>query len=506
VSRRIRVEAGTPPVVRNEILQIADIVAKDRGIKIDVIIAAMESAILKTVQIKYGEGKDFSVVVNRKTGEIEAYKLTTVVDVVSDAHNHISLEDARGISPDANVGDVLKDKIPSIDLGRVSAQAARHVVAQHISAAERETQFAEFSGRVGEIIVGIVKRVEFSGVIIDINRAEGVIRKSEMLPNEIVKVGERIRVLLAGLNSEPTGPLLQLSRTHPDFLKKLFEQEVPEVYDGVVKIVAAARDPGSKSKIAVATSDPNIDPIGACVGIKGSRVQAVVNELGGEKVDIAQWSDNPAMFIINGLAPAEVTRIMMEEAGNKATAVVPNDQLSIAIGRRGQNVRLASKLTGWTINITTEEEDAKARALESEKILNSFVSCLDVDEVVARLLMCDGYATIEDIASAQESELASIDGFDEDIAGEIKNRAATYMANVRTEVENLCKEQNVAKDLMEYELLRPELLERLVKAGIKTLNDLGDLSSDELLELAGDILDQSEATTLIMKVRENWFN
>ncbi|MDR2458686.1 MAG: transcription termination factor NusA [Holosporales bacterium] len=506
MNKRIKAEEGIPPIVRNEILQVADVVAKDKGIGIDVILSAMEDAILKTVQMKYGEEKTFSVIINRKTGEIEVYRLMTVVDVVSDINNHISLEAARDISQEASVDDVLKDRLPAMEFGRIAAKAARYVVMQHISTAERENQLKEFSNRIGEIIVGIVKRIEFSSVIIDINRTEGVIRKSEMLPNEVVKVGDRVRVLLVGLNSEPIGPLLQLSRTHPDFLKKLFEQEVPEVYNGVVRIMAVARDPGSKSKMAVTTSDPNIDPIGACVGIKGSRVQAVVNELGGEKIDIIQWSDNQAMFIINGLSSAEVTRIVMEESGNRVTVVVPNDQLSVAIGRRGQNVRLASKLTGWTINVTTEEEDTKARAKESERILSAFSDCLDVDEVIARLLMGNGFTTIEEVANAKVAEIASIEGFDEDIATEIKDRAIAHMADIRSKVDDLCKARNVAKDLMEYELLRPELLEVLVKADIKTLNDLGDLSADELLEITGNMLSQSEAMTLIMKVRENWFN
>jgi N utilization substance protein A len=506
VNKRVVAERDSLPIVKNEILQIADVVAKDKGIKIDIILSAMETAILRTVQMKYGEDKEFSVVINRKTGEIEVYRLRTVVDAVEDINNQIQLSAAKEISPDINIGDVLQDKLPAMEFGRVSAQTARQVIVQQISIAERENQLEEFSGRVGEIIVGIVKRVEFSNVVLDIGRTEGIIRKSEMLPNEIFKVGDRMRVLLSGLNSEQVGPLLQLSRTNPNFLRKLFEQEVPEVYDGVVKIVAIARDPGSKSKIAVTTSDPNLDPIGACVGIKGSRVQAVVNELNGEKVDIVQWSDNPAMFIINGMSPVEVARIIMEEGGNRVTIVVPAEQLSSAIGRKGQNIRLVSRLTGWTINITTEEEDAKARAKESERVLNLFMSGLDVDDVVARLLMCDGYTSIDEIVSTPLQEIAAIEGFDDDIASEIKQRAEVYINNVKAKVGDLCKTNNVASELMECTLLKPELLELLVKAGIKTLNDLGDLSADELLDITGELLDKSEAMALIMKVRENWFN
>jgi N utilization substance protein A len=505
VSRKIKLEEKTPPVAKNEILQIADIVAKEKGIGIDDVISAMESAILKTAHMRYGEEKELSAVIDRKSGEIEIYRLLTIVDDVEDANKQILASDAKSIDPEAKVGDVLKSQLPSIEFGRISAQSARQVIFQKIGVAERAKQYEEFSGRVGEIITGIVKRIEYSNIIIDIGRTEGIIRKSETIPNEIFKVGDRIRVLLSGLNNEQTGPLLQLSRTHPNFVKKLFEQEVPEVYDGVVKIVAVARDPGSKAKIAVTTADPKLDPIGACVGIKGSRVQAVVDELKGEKIDVIQWSDNPAMFIVNSLAPAEVARIVIEKNENKVTVVVPDEQLSAAIGRRGQNVRLASKLTGWTISVTTEAKDAEARAQESERILNLFTTDLDVDDVVARMLMGEGYSSIEDIVNSSVLELSSIEGFDE-IAGEIYQRAVSRVNERKKEIEELCKEKGVAKDLMEYELLRPALLKQLVNADMKTLNDVGDLSVDELLEIAGNLLSEKEAETLIMKIRKNWLD
>ncbi len=507
MSRKIKLEENTRQVARNEILQVADMVAREKGIDREEILEAMESAILKTAQLKYGEEKNLEVVINRKSGEIELSRLLSVVDKVNNSNIEISLENALLAYPTIKTGDVIRDRLPALDFGRVAAQSARQVIIQKVRTAERQKQSEEFSGRIGEIITGVVKRVEYTDVIFDINgRTEGIIKKSEMIPNEIFRVGDRIKVLLVEINKEQTGPLLLLSRTHPDFLKKLFEQEVPEVYDGIIKIVSVSRDPGSKAKVAVTTTDPNLDPIGACVGLKGARVQAIVDELKGEKVDIILWSENPVIFIVNSLAPAEVLKIVMEEeSGDRVTAVVPDDQLSSAIGRRGQNVRLASKLTGWTINVTTESEETKARAKETARILNTFMNDLDVDEMVAHLLMGEGFSSIEDIALAPVSEISSIEGFDDEIADEIQQRAKTYITKKREEVFKLCDEKGVSPELKNYKLLKPKLLEALVKAGLKTLDDLGDLSKDELVEIAGDLLSESEAGTLIMKIRENWF-
>jgi N utilization substance protein A len=505
-SRKIKLEENdTFSAIRSEILQVADIVAKDKGIDKEDILDAMEQAILKTAQMKYGEEKDLSVVIDRKTGGVEIYRVLSVADDIDDVHRQITLDDAKNIDANAKLGDSIRDKLPLIDFDRVAAQSARQVIMQKVNAVERQRQYEEFVGRVGEIITGIVKRVEYSDVILDIGRTEGVLRKNDVIPGEILRVGDRIKVLLSELNSEQVGPLLHLSRTNPEFLKKLFEQVVPEIYDGVIKIVTVARDPGSKAKMAVTTSDPSLDPVGACVGVKGARVQSVVDELKGEKIDIIPWSDNPAMFMVNSLSPAEVSRIVMEETGNRVTAVVPGDQLSSAIGRRGQNVRLASKLTGYTISVTTEEEDAKARAQENSRILKEFTENLDIDEMVAHLLMGEGYSSVEDIANSSKSEISSIDGFDEDIAEEIQQRATAYMEKKKSEVAALCKDRGVSTELIEYSLLRPVLLEALVKADIKTLDDLGDLSTDELLDISGDLLSSREAAALIMKIRENWF-
>ena len=506
MSRKIKLEETTHSVVRSEILQVADIVARDKGIEREEILTAMEQAILKTAQMKYGEEKNLEAVIDRKTGEIEIYRLLTVCENIENSDRDISLSDAILRDPEAKVGDVLRDKLPTVEFGRVSAQSARQIIVQRVRTAERNKQYEEFLNRVGEIITGVVKRIEYSEIILDIGRSEGIIKKAEIIPNEIFKVGDRIKVLLSGLSKEQTGPLLQLSRTNPEFLKRLFEQEVPEIYDGIIRITSVARDPGSKAKIAVTTNDPNLDPIGACVGVKGSRVQAVVDELKGEKIDIIAWAENPAMFIVNSLSPAEVTKIVMEETGNRVTAVVPDDQLSSAIGRRGQNVRLASKLTGWTISVTTETEEAKLRAQENARILKTFMEDLDVDEMVAHLLMGEGYSSVDEIATSPISEISSIEGFDEDIANEIQQRAISYMTKKKDDVSKLCEEKGVSTELKDYKLLKPELLEVLVNSDIKTLDDLGDLSTDELMEVSGDLLTKSEAETLIMKIRENWFN
>ena len=488
MSRKIRVEEKKPVVIKNEVLQVAEIVARDKGIDKEDVIQAMEDAVLRTAQMKYGDEQNLEASIDRKTGEIEIFKIS------------------KPVEGEQNEEGVVKEKLPPIEFGRVAAQSARQIITQRVKVAERKKQYEEFSERVGDIITGAVKRVEFQDIILDIGRTEGVIKRSDMIPNESVKIGERIKFLLVGLNEDQNAPLLKLSRTHPDFLKKLFEQEVPEVYDGVIKIVAVARDPGSKAKMAVFSSDPNLDPIGTCVGLKGARVQAVVNELKGEKIDIVQWSENPALFIVNSLSPAKVLRIVMEETGNGVEAVVPNDQLSSAIGRRGQNVRLASRLTGWNISVLTEDEDAENRAKETSRLVKLFTESLDVDEMVAHLLIGEGYSSIRDLAEAGLSELSSIEGFDEDIASEITQRAKSFLDAKKAEIQKLCKEKGVDKDIMEYDLISPELLEVLINAGIKSLDDLGSLSTDELLDIAPDFLNQKEAETLIMGIREKWFD
>ncbi|MDR3030808.1 MAG: transcription termination factor NusA [Holosporales bacterium] len=505
MSRKIKVEDSPRIGIKNEILQVADIVARDKGIDREEVLEAMEDAIVKTAQMKYGEGKNLTARIDRKSGEIEVFRVWNIVDQIEDEDIEISLTNALIRDSEATIGGVIEDKLPAIEFGRVAAQAARQIIIQRVQLAERNNQYEEFSERVGDIITGIVKRIDFQDIILDIGRTEGIIKRSDIIPNETFKIGDRIKVLLVSLNSDQNGPLLYLSRTHPDFLKKIFEQEVPEIYDGVIKIMGVARDPGSKAKMAVASSDTSLDPIWTCVGVKGSRVQAVVNELKGEKIDIIQWSDNPAIFIVNSLTPAEVSRIVMEESGSCVDAVVPTDQLSAAIGRRGQNVRLASKLTGWNISIVTEEQDAENRAKESARLVKLLTENLDVDEIVAHLLIGEGYNSIYDLSVVNLSSLSSIEGFDDDIASEIKQRAVLFLENKKKDIEKLCKEKGVNDDILQYKMISPELLEALVKAGIKSLDDLGSLSTDELMEIAGDFLNKKESETLIMKIREKWF-
>ncbi len=491
--------------MKNEILQVADMVAKDKGIEKEEVLEAMEHAILKTAQLKYGAENNLLAQIDRKTGEISIFKVLTVVKEVTDPNKEISLEKAQEKQPDISYGEEIHDILPGIEFGRIAAQSARQVIIQKVRTAERNRQYEAFSNRVGDIITGMVKRIEFSDIILDIVKAEGILKKSDIIPNETFKIGDRIKVLLASVNKESAGPMLQLSRTSNEFMRKLFEQEVPEIYDGIIKIMAIARDPGSKAKIAVTTSDANLDPIGACVGVKGSRVQAVCDELKGEKIDIVLWSANPAEFIVNALSPAEVIRIVIDERNQSVEAVVPDDQLSSAIGRRGQNVRLASKLTGWTISVITEEDDNKKRAEENAKILNHFMNNLDVDDMVVHLLISEGYTNIDEIAESDVSELVSIEGFDEALANEIKDRAVAAVMKKKKAVDNLCKKKGVKSDLREYGVIGSDLLEVLVQAGIKSLNDLGDLSTDELLEITGTMLSREEAEALIMDIRKDWF-
>ena len=505
-NKKTKSEEGISTVIKSEILMVADMVAKEKGVDREEILLAMEEAILKIAQLKYGTEKELVAIINRKTSEIEIYVSMLVVENVENSLKEISLNDASKKDSDCQIGDTLKERLPAIEFCRVAAQSARQIITQKVKLVERKKQQEEFAGRVGEIITGVIKRLDFSDVILEVGRTEGLLKKTEIIPNETFRIGDRIKVFLAGVNKSPDAPLLHLSRTHPDFLKKLFEQEVPEIYDGIVKIVGVARDPGSKAKISVSTSDSNIDPIGACVGIRGSRVQSVVDELKGEKIDIILWHENPATFIVNSLSPASAVRVIMDETDGVVDVVVPNEQFSIAIGRRGQNVRLASKLSGWNISVVTEEEDTKNRAKESARLLKLFTEGLDVDDMIAHLLIGEGYSSIEDLNTSSLSDIAALQGFDEGIATEIKNRAESYVLKKKESVLELCNQKGVNKDLIEYNMIKLELLEVLVKSDIKSLDDLGALATDELLEISEDLLTKREAETLIMVIREKWFS
>ncbi|RMF08999.1 MAG: transcription termination/antitermination protein NusA, partial [Alphaproteobacteria bacterium] len=420
------------------------------------------------------------------------------------------LESARARKPDAEVGDFLADSLPPMDFGRVAAQTAKQVIVQKVRDAERERQYLEFKDRVGDIISGVVKRVEYGNVVVDIGRAEGVIRRDQTIPREHFHNGDRVRAYIYEVRREQRGPQIFLSRTKPEFMAKLFMQEVPEIYDGIIEIKSVARDPGSRAKIAVVSNDHSIDPVGACVGMRGSRVQAVVGELQGEKIDIIQWSPDPATFVVSALAPADVVKVVLDEESQRVEVVVPDDQLSLAIGRRGQNVRLASQLTGWTIDILTEDEESERRQEEFKARTAEFVQQLDVDETLGQLLAAEGFADLEEIAYVDPEEFLGIEGFDEDLIAELQGRARDVLQKRTAQAEEKRVALGVEDDVAAIEGLTPEMLVALGEAGIKTLDDLGDLAADELTSSKDGILkdfglSDEEANAIIMAARAHWF-
>src|SRR5213075_2974874 len=383
---------------RLELLQIADAVAREKAIDRSIVIAAMEDAIQKAARSRYGSETEVRAEINAKTGEMRLSRLLLVVDQVENDATQIALEDAKKRNPAAQVGDYIAEALPPLEYGRIAAQSAKQVIVQKVREAERDRQYQEFKDRIGDIVNGIVKRVEYGNVVVDLGRGEAIVRRDELLPRETFRTGDRLRAYIYDVREEPRGPQIFLSRTANDFMAALFSQEVPEIYDGIIEIKAVARDPGSRAKIAVISNDSSIDPVGACVGMRGSRVQAVVAELQGEKIDIIQWNQDPATFVVNGLAPAEVTKVVLDEDSGRIEVVVPDDQLSLAIGRRGQNVRLASQLTGWTIDILTEAEESERRTEEFRTRSQLFIDALDIDEVIAHLLVTEGFGSLEEVA------------------------------------------------------------------------------------------------------------
>src|SRR5579871_5239781 len=426
---------STVTYARPELLQVADSVARDKGIDRDEVIEAMEQAIQKAGRSKYGQEYDIRAEIDRRNGEIRLLRFREVTETIENEATQIALAEAKRLNPEAEIGDFITDPLPPIDFGRIAAQTAKQVIVQKVRDAERQRQFNEFKDRTGEIVNGLVKRVEFGNVVVDLGRAEAIARRDELLPRESFRQGERVRAYIYDVRQEPRGPQIFLSRTHPTFMAKLFAQEVPEIYDGIIEIKSVARDPGSRAKIAVVSRDSGIDPVGACVGMRGSRVQAVVAELQGEKIDIIQWSQDPATFIVNGLAPAEVAKVVLDEEQHRIEVVVPDDQLSLAIGRRGQNVRLASMLTGWDIDIMTEAEESDRRNEEFRIRSKMFIEALDVDDVIAHLLVTEGFTTVEEIAFVPISELGGIEGFDEDVASELQQRARTFLEAQNAKLE-----------------------------------------------------------------------
>ena len=496
----------TAALPRTEMLQVADTVAREKGIDREEVLVAMEQAIQKAGRVKYGHDHDIRAEIDRRTGEIRLMRFREVVEQVEDEATQLTLSQAEEIEPGVTVGQFVVDPLPPIDFGRINAQTAKQVIVQKVREAERSRQYREFKDRVGEIVHGLVKRVEFGNVTVDLGRAEAMLRRDELLPRETFRVGDRVRAYIHDVREEPRGPQIFLSRTHPQFMAKLFAQEVPEVYDGIVEIRAVARDPGSRAKIAVLSRDSAIDPVGACVGMRGSRVQAVVGELQGEKIDIIPWSEDPATFVVNGLAPAEVSKVVLDEEAGRMEVIVPTEQLSLAIGRRGQNVRLASQLTGWDIDILTEEEESERRSEEFKTRSQLFIDALDVDDVIAHLLVAEGFTSLEEIAFVPVEDLAEIEGFDESVAAELQARAQGYLERRDSELSETLEGLGVQDDLKTAQGLTMPMLVKLGEQGVKTLDDLADLAGDELQEMlpeAGLTLEQ--ANDIIMAARAHWF-
>ncbi len=500
-------------VIREEMLQVANNVAQEKNIDEDSVFLAMEQALEKAARVKYGLETDIRVSINRETGDIG---LESYLEVVEELNNEnqsrqILLKDARAINPKVNIGEHIIKQLPPIELGRVAAQNAKGVIIQKVREADKSKQYEEYKDKVGEIAIGIVKRIEFGNLIIDLGKSEAIIKREELIPRETFKNGDRVRAYIYEVKNDIKGYQVFLSRTHPQFLSKLFFQEVPEIYEGVIQVKSVARDPGSRAKISVYTEDSTIDPVGACVGMRGSRVQAVVNELQGEKIDIVTWSDNQATFLANALAPAEVTKIFLFEEKNRVEVVIPDEQLSLAIGRKGQNVKLASNLTNLEIDILTEEEESERRQQEFKEKSLLLSELLDVEDVIAQLLVTDGYTSVESIATESIENIEKIEGFDSDLAKEILDRSKAYLSEKDAENLKIINENIKDEKLLNLEGMNNAMLALLANANILTINDFAELATYELIDKDEGILrnldlEEEEVNKMIMKARENWFD
>ena len=508
-----------------ELLAIANSVASEKMIDKAIVIEAMEDAIQRAARARYGAENDIRAKLDPESGDLRLWRVVEVVEAVEDFFKQVDVKAAQKLQPGASVGDFIVDPLPPIDLGRIDAQSAKQVIFQKVRDAERERQHEEFKDRVGEIITGVVKSVEFGHIVVNLGRAEGVIRRDQQIPREVVRVGDRVRSIILNVRRENRGPQIFLSRAHPEFMKKLFAQEVPEIYDGIIEIKAAARDPGSRAKIGVISRDGSIDPVGACVGMKGSRVQAVVQEMQGEKIDIIPWSEDTATFVVNALQPATVSRVVIDEDEGRIEVVVPDDQLSLAIGRRGQNVRLASQLTGKAIDIMTEADASEKRQKEFVERSELFQNELDVDETLSQLLVAEGFGELEEVAYVGVEELAGIEGFDEELAEELQSRALEALERREAAAREERRALGVEDALADMPHLTEAMLVTLGKAGIKTLDDLADLATDELVAkkridtrrrgkesaedkggvLAEYGLNEEQGNEIIMAARAHWF-
>ena len=495
-------------IPRLELIQVAEAVSREKSIEKEEVILAMEEAIQKAARSKYGLERDIRANIDRKNGSIDIAQFTEVVENIENELTQMTFEESQRKNLNLIIGDFYKQSLPPIDFGRIAAQTAKQVISQKVREAERHRQYHEYKDRVGEIVVGTIKRVENHSITIDLGRAEATIKKDQMIPREQLKPGERLRCFIVEVTEETKGPQIFLSRASNQFLAALFTQEVPEIYDGIIEIKGVAREPGSRAKISAFSNDPSIDPVGACVGMRGSRVQAVVNELQGEKIEIIPWSDDPVSFVINALAPAVPSKVVMDEDAGRMEVVVPDDQLSLAIGRRGQNVRLASQLTNWFVDILTEAEESEKRQEEFNERNKIFIEALDIDEVIAHLMVSEGFTSVNDIADATIEELVSIEGFDEEIANELSERAKNFVMIETERVENSLRKLKISEDLYNFEELSKPSLLKLVENNIKTLDDLAELDSEELFNILGTsvFINEDDAGSVIMKAREHWFS
>ena len=484
-----------------EILRIAETVAQEKMIETEIVLSALEEAIVKAAKSNYGEENEVVAEINQESGDILISRKMLVVDEVKNKFLEINLKDAKKINGAAQIGDELLDPLPPMDFGRIAAQSAKQVITSKVREAERERQYNEYKDRVGEVVNGIVKRAEFGNIVLDLGKAEGVIRKDQTIPRENLRNGDRVKAYIYDVRSELKGPQIFLSRSHPQFMAKLFTQEVPEIYDGIISIQCVARDPGSRAKIAVSTDDNSIDPVGACVGMRGSRVQAVVNELQGEKIDIINWSENVANLAIASLSPAEVLKVVLDEDQNKIEVVVSDEHLSLAIGRRGQNVKLATELTGWDIDILTEEEESSKRQEDFNTKSKLFVESLDVDETLAQLLVSEGFGAVEEILDSDRSELLAIEGFEEEIVDELIERSKKFATEKEIQNDQKLEELKVSKDLLEFNFLTKTMLVTLAENNIKTLEEFAGLTTDDLL---GYFEDRHDKNSKIKGILENY--
>ncbi len=499
-------------VIREEMLQVANNVAQEKSIDKEAVFEAMEQALEKAARVKYGTERDIRVSINKDTGDINLNSYLEVVEIFSEEEQakQILLEDAKKIKEDTKVGDFIIKELPPIDLGRVAAQNAKGVIIQKVREADKSRQYEEYKDKLGEIAIGIVKRIEFGNLIIDLGKSEAIIKREELIPRETFKNGDRVRAYIYDVREDLKGYQVFLSRTHPQFLAKLFYQEVPEIFEGVIIVKSVARDPGSRAKISVFTEDSTIDPVGACVGMRGSRVQAVVNELQGEKIDIVTWSENQATYLANSLAPAEITKIFLYEEKNKVEVVIPDEQLSLAIGRKGQNVKLASNLTNLEIDILTEAEESERRQEEFKEKTLMLSDLLDVEDVIAQLLVTEGYVSVESIASAKIEDLEKIEGFDNDLAKEINLRAKNYINEQDAKDQKIINEKINDEELKNLNGITNKMLALLAKEDIVTLNDFAELAAYELIDKEEGILkeldiDEEKINNMIMQAREKWF-